>query len=428
MKTKFFLTVFLIFILASSYGQKIEIGQSAQKTKQIIEYSTRSRTGYDSYGNSMGNNIVWDVNYFDGEISEVIQCFSRQYLTDLKILADFCKHYIMDKGKLAYVLTQYENISVAKLRESYNQLNSTKKINDLYFTEGYENYSTIYLHSNGLATVKWEKTNLDDLSPSIESAINRKLIETKEVERQKLLAQQRRKEREKEIKSKLYNLQEYAPDKYEQVLNSQRKAIKKYFKNPLAYNGSERFPSFKTLEKSVEKQERFKSIYNVHYKLKNNSKESVDYESVNIAGSQDIETLKNVELVSGIDKNLKLFNSASISLPTIEMEGFEAMSEATLNNIKVDFTRGITEVKIKKGKVEFKKYPPEKDLQTKIVETLTSQPKGRYLIQYEIADIMGETEVTTDIEKIPNKAKKIVKTASSVLITCAIVIIYLETL
>lgn len=81
-----------MFFLTTSFGQTIQIGQDAREIKQIIEYITRSRTGYDSHGNYKGNNVVWDVKYYNGEISEIIQCYSRQYLNDFRIEADFCKH------------------------------------------------------------------------------------------------------------------------------------------------------------------------------------------------------------------------------------------------------------------------------------------------------------------------------------------------
>tara|TARA_R110000868_G_scaffold245810_1_gene502388 strand:- start:195 stop:1502 length:1308 start_codon:yes stop_codon:yes gene_type:complete len=423
MKQKLTLTVVLTFILTTSFGQTIEIGQDARVTKQIIEYSTSSRTGYDSYGNSKGNNVVYDVKYYSGEISEVIQCFSRQYLIDFRIQADFCKHYIMEGGKLAYVLTQYENVSVSKLKEYYNQSYEDRKAGELYFSEDYKNYSKIYLHSNGLATIEWGETNPNDLPQSIKSEIDRKLKEQEEAERQRQLAEQKRKEREKEIKSKIYDLQEHSQYRYEEVLNRQREAIKKYFANSSSYYSSERFPSFETLAKSDKKYERFKSTYNVHYKLQDNSRESVNYGYVIVAGSRDINTLKKVELVDGTDKDLKLFNSASISLPTIEIEGYEVMTEATLNDVSVDFTRGLTEVKIKGGEVDFKKYSPEQDLQQKISDKLKSEPNGRYLVKYEVADIMGQTDVNTEIEKIPSKAGKIFKTVGGIVLIGGLIVL-----
>lgn len=110
--------------------------------------------------------------------------------------------------------------------------------------------------------------------------------------------------------------------------------------------------------------------------------------------------MKEIELVSGDDTELSLFKSASISIPTIKFEGYEVMTEVKFNKVLVDFTRGITEVKIKKNEVEFKKYPPEKDFQTLIINELkTKGVNGKFLVKYEIQDIMGQSNVSILLEK-----------------------------
>ena len=97
------------------------------------------------------------------------------------------------------------------------------------------------------------------------------------------------------------------------------------------------------------------------------------------------------------------------------------MTEVTLNEVSVDFTRGLTEVKIKGGAVDFKKYPPEQDLQQKIFDKLKSEPNGRYLVKYEVADIMGQTDVNKEIEKIPSKAGKIFKTVGGIVLIAGLI-------
>ena len=68
----------------------------------------------ESYYSARGNHDVvmtWDTKYSDGKISEVYACSENQYLIDFRIVANFCKHYFMQNGTLAYILTQYENVS-----------------------------------------------------------------------------------------------------------------------------------------------------------------------------------------------------------------------------------------------------------------------------------------------------------------------------
>ncbi|MFD1630230.1 hypothetical protein [Pseudopedobacter beijingensis] len=224
-----------------------------------------------------------------------------------------------------------------------------------------------------------------------------------EKEQQIKAAETKEKERENKIKSKIYDLEEYAPEAYKSTLNKQREAIVKYFTS--SSNISSEFPSYNTLASSEKKYARFKNTYNVNYKLINKSRESVSNDYVVVAGLRDIRTLKQIKLVDGNDSKLKLFNSASISIPTIEIEGYEVMTEANLKDVRVDFTRGLTEVKVKDNKVEFKKFLPEQDFHKILIDELKKkEANGKYLVKYEIQDIMGDKSVNVELEK---KSKKV---------------------
>ncbi|MCO5234270.1 MAG: hypothetical protein M9888_11105 [Chitinophagales bacterium] len=394
MKKLTVIAAIILQTLSTAYGQTIEIGQNANSVKQLIEWSTRQRTGYDSYGNSKGNNVVWDTKYYNGQISEVIQCYSQQYLIDFRTVADFCKHYIMENGKLAYILTQYENISVSKLKEFYDRSYSSTKAGDLYFSDDYKNYSKIYLHQNGLATVKWTTAKQSDLPEKIRSEIKRKQEAEAKAEQQRVLAEKKEKDKEREIKSKVYDLKQYAPDEYKDALSRQRDRIVNYFmKNSSDYYSRGNFPSFRDLEQRDVKFERFKNTYTVSYALEDHSRPSVNYGSYIAAGSNDIRGTQQVKLIDGTDQSCSLLKSNSIRLSTIKIEGYEVMTKATFENIKVDFTRGLTVVKIKGGEVEFTKFPPEQDLQSVIIDNLSDKPKGKYIVKYEIGNILGK-EIT----------------------------------
>ncbi len=393
--TTFFLTI------STTYGQTIEIGQDADYIKQLIEWSTRQRSGYDSYGNSKGNNVVWDVKYYDGQISEVIQCYSQQYLIDFRIIADFCKHFIMEKGKLAYVLTQYDNISVSKLKELYDHSTNNEKIDDLYFSDDYSNCSKIYLHSNGLATIKWTATKQSDLPINIRNEIKRKQDAFDKAEQEKIIEEQKEQEKENEIKSKVYDLKQYAPNEYREAFNKQRERIIEYFLNSSSgyFSSGIKFPSFRDLAQRELKFENFNNTYTVTYELEDHSRPSVNYGSYIAAGSIDIRGIQKVELVEGTDKNCSLIKSTSIGrLPTIEIEGYEVMTKATFKNITVDFTRGLSEVKIKKGEIEFIKFPPKEELKSVIIEKLKNNQKGKYVVKYEIGNILGEEIINIEVQ------------------------------
>lgn len=201
----------------------------------------------------------------------------------------------------------------------------------------------------------------------------------------KRIAEIKRKEKEEierkkriEITSKVYDLKQFAPDSYKSTFDKQREEIVNYF------NNTANFPSFQDLERRSEKFERFKNTYTVYYELEKQGNE--------------INQIQQVELIDGIDQNNSLLKSASIQIPTIKVEGYKVMTKATFENIKVDFTRGITKVKIKGGEVKFTKFPPEQDIQTLIIDHLKDKPKGKYVVKYEIGNILGQEIMNIHIQ------------------------------
>ncbi|MBN2638766.1 MAG: hypothetical protein JXR65_06730 [Bacteroidales bacterium] len=399
------LLIFTVLVLGFGQlkSQTIEIGQDAKDVKQLIEWSTRQRTGYDTYGNSKGNNVTWDVNYYNGQITEVIQCWANQYLIDFRMSANFCKYYMMEYGKLAYVLTQYEDVSLEKLETSYDNSYGNMKIGEYYFSDDYKNYSKLYLAKNGYATVEWRETDTDLLPSNIKNSIQAKINQKEEEENKKELARQKEKELQKEIKSKTYDLKENNISLYNETFSEIKSDIADYFQKSSSYYRSSSIPSFTDLANGNEKKYRFTNTYTAYYKLEDHSRESVDYGYYIEAGSYDVRQTKEIKLISGTDYSCSLFNSISVKIPTIKIQGYEVMTEATFPNIKVDYAKGITIVKIKSGEVEFKSFPPDEDIQIKLKEKLKSEPKGKYIVQYEVGNIAGKEFVNTELEKKTTK-------------------------
>lgn len=394
----------LFFGFGQLKSQTIEIGQDAYDVKQLIEWSTRQRTGYDTYGNSKGNNVTWDVNYYNGQITEVIQCWANQYLIDFRMSANFCKYYMMEYGKLAYVLTQYEDVSLEKLKTSYDNSYGNMKIGEYYFSDDYKNYTKLYLAKNGYATAEWRETDTDLLPNNIKNSIQAKLKQKEDEEYQKELARKKELEKQKEIKSKTYDLKEYNSSLYNETFNEIKNSIAKYFQNSSSnYYRSSNVPSYTELANGSEKKYRFTNTYTAYYKLEDHSRASEDYGYVIVAGSYDVRQSKDIKLVSGTDNSCSLFNSISVKIPTIKIQGYEVMTEATFPDIKVDYAKGVTIVKIKSDEVEFKSFPPDEDIQIKLKEKLKSEPKGKYIVQYEVGNIAGQEFVNTELEKKTTK-------------------------
>ncbi len=205
MKKKFILIPLLKLSFIPVFGQQIKLGEDAFVIKQLIEWSTNERSGYDSSGNSKGNNVEWDVKYYDGKISEVIQCYYNQVLYDLKVRTTYCNHYIMSKGKLSYVLTQYRDLSVSELKKKYDNLYLDSKVEDFYLSDDFKAYNKIYLHKNGLATVEWRNLDTNKLSNSSKT----KIKTLKEVSEKKQIEEKQKREKIQYLESKYFDITEY---------------------------------------------------------------------------------------------------------------------------------------------------------------------------------------------------------------------------
>lgn len=198
MKTRFILTALLTLVASLTFSQSIEIGQSAEQVKAIIEYTTKQHNRTDSYGNRASSRWQWDARYKNGKIAEVVQCYTNQYIVDFKIMANLCKHYLMENEKLASILTQYENVSIETLREKFNNVAGDRRIGEYYFSEDFTSYSRIFLHSNGLATVEWRDSDKANLPKNIYASIAQKL---KAIETEKSLKMEEAARREAERKA-----------------------------------------------------------------------------------------------------------------------------------------------------------------------------------------------------------------------------------
>jgi len=387
--------VFFSFAFVSISAQTIEIGRRASEIKQLVEQTSRDRSGYDSYGNSRGNNVVWDVKYVNGKIAEVIQCFYEQVLYDMETTADFCKYYIMKNERLEVVLTQYENLSLSRLKEHYDHAYEGRRyFSELYFSEDFRHSSRVYLHENGLATVEWKLTNPRELSEPIRSEIIGRQQAHENAIYQKEQAEDEKMRRAKEIISQTYDLQEHAPKKYEYAEYSQRNAIRRYFTDISNAETHALSPTYDEVLKTNEKFIQVKNVYQVHYELQDHSWEKHRADYLISTGSKDLRTKRNLELISGTDESFELFKVADILLPSIQIEGYMVLTELTLDSVDVEFIRGITYVKVRKGQVEFMENPPPQKLQNQIKEKLVEDHKGKYLVKYDFYDIMGESDLT----------------------------------
>jgi hypothetical protein len=402
---KLLILTFLIFSFGQLKSQTIEIGQDAEQIKRLVEWTTKDHNKSDSYGNYSSARASWNVSYNNGQITDVIQCYENQYYINLRMAVNYCKHYVMEYGKLAYTLTQYENVSKEKLIEVYDDLYDVRKINNLYFDEEYKHFSKIFLTKNGQATIEWRKAELNQIPSNVRKEIENKQKAKENEEYQQKLTEEKEEQKRKEVTSKIYDLNKYDETAYNSVFDDIKQGIKGYFQSSSnsSYSRRSSIPSYDEFDNGNEKKYRFTNTYTAYYKLEDHSRPSQLYGNVLLAGSNDVRQIKEITLISGTDKNSSLFDAIPIRIPSLEIDGYEVMTEARIENISVDYAKGITIVKIKDGNVDFLEYLPDNDIIDKIRDEVKTEPKGKYIVKYEFCKIIDDENLNTELVKKSTK-------------------------
>jgi hypothetical protein len=203
---------------------------------------------------------------------------------------------------------------------------------------------------------------------------------------------------EEEIKSYKYDLKLHSKNDYDEVHFSLCKLILDYFLKSKE-NSDDEFPSFSTFDNSKTKFVHFKNTYNISYLIEDENIFSLHY-GYELDKRQSKRTYRKIELVSGNDTLLKLFKNISLELPMIIFDGVEVYTKFDYDKGEVDFARGITKVRIRKGKIDFIKHIPDIEIQKAIIEELTKNLSGLYILQYDIGTILGKKYVNIKEEKV----------------------------
>jgi hypothetical protein len=384
----------LVFGFGQINSQTVEIGQDAESVKRLIEWSTNEHNKPDSFGNYSSASVSSDVQYNNGVIMGVIQCYKNQFYVDLRMSVDFCKYYMMVNGKLAYILTQYENVSKEKIIEVYDRLYKDSKVNNLYFDEEFEYYSKIYLGKNGYATIEFRKAELDKMPANVKKEIEMK----QNIIAQKKLEKEKEEQKREEITSKYYDLSKYDITTYNSIVNDVKQKIVKCFKSSEKSGNYDRssIPTFNELLNSEEKKYQYTISFVAHYETGHGGS---TYEYLEL---QDIipDSISKEESISLFNIYNQIIGYTGIR-PTLKIDGIEVKTEARIK-ISIDYAKGISVVKIKDGKLEFLENTPDKDLLEKIKSKLDIEIvglKGKYIVNYEFSNIMGVENLCTELVK-----------------------------
>ncbi len=373
---KSLLCLMFVFISIGQLKSQINYGDDAQKMLAILKY-------YNKYPYA---------KYSNGKIEYIECCEDDRFAVDFKKYISYCDYYIMDNDeKYASLIRKYINISIEELVQTYKSLPHTIVIDNYYFNDKFDVYSELYLSKDRYATSKSKKVVLSRFPLSIRNKIElkKKEMSLKEKERNQIEEEKRKIEKQKksEIISKIYDLELYDKSAYDSLANELPDGIRNYFK----WNT----PSFQELEDGDIKKYRYTNIFNVHYKLeKQKVVKMTQYKA------KDVRTVINqvveVSNLSGGDKEPTLFDVV-LRIPTIKIEGYEVMTEASFPNVKIDYAKGLTIVKIRSGKVEFKSFLPDEDIQEKLKSKLKGEPRGKYSIRYEVGNVAGKEFISTEL-------------------------------
>ncbi len=387
-------------------GQRIEIGQDANQIKSAVESSVNDHNKSDDGGNSSNSYWNWDVKYNYDTITEVIQCYSNQYLAGLGTVSYYCKHYVMQDGRLAYTITQFEDMDSVQVKKYFEANYRENKIGDLFFSENFTHYSIIYADNKGNAIIECHKAGENEMPPEMQAEIEKRLKEQQEAKRVNMEETEAKKQRE--IKSKTYDLEVYDSAAYDLFINDLRQSLIEGLKS---YSS---FPEWAQIENESKKCFTFSSSYEASFKLVDRSIENAGNGYLLLPVINNFASDNHFVLISGDDNACSFLKYASPSLPTINYKGYNVMTDAGVKDIDVFYIKGITHIKIKDGVVTYKKYLPPAEIQESLSQKLKTLSNGLYHVKYKTGKVMGQSFITTENEKMVTTGGRILRVTGAI--------------
>jgi len=342
----------------------LEIGDNSNEIAQKIEWLTKDHNSSDSYGNVSSSRWSYDIKYSNGKIIDVIQCRSNELILEFRMVTSYCKHYVMEGGKLAYILNQYEQISLDQLKVFYETRYAEQKIGKYYFSDDYKHYTQLYLHDNGYATGEWRTTNIAEFPNEMKPLISKRLKAMEVENNQRQIELENKRQEIRDVRSKIYDIEIEDKALYSERKEFLKKSILEYLRNESSERGSETpYYSYGP------------NVYDLTYTL---SEVSSSYPT-------EISCVS----ISGTDRDCVLFKKKALVLmmPT-KIRDIEVRTKASYKNFKVIYFHG--EVKVTKGKNGEIKIKGDFPVNTIVVDGINQElktyDKGRYLIIYEVGE------------------------------------------
>jgi len=332
-----------------NFADKVLIKNASPTTKAILAYYTCVSYAPDisnnlNLGVPCSNHIIKYIsNYFNDNksiINDISECSTRTSL-------NYSKNYSLDRLELSKV-DSFITVSYAM---TYFENNSSQDR-----IVGIDQFSLN--NDNTLKVLK--------LSSKLSAIAEAKILN-----------------------KKIYDIKETDSNAYE----SFKLKLKSEFLSTLK-KGSNQMPSFDDILNNYGSQN-----FRPSFAISNNY--NINWRTEVIGNpDNDPELIENNSLNKGKDDNYELLKSCRVFMPNIIIDGVYVKQRIlTVNNIDVDFERGICFAKVTKGNIEFYKYPPSGDSLEKIKARLKDSSTGTYLIMFEIGNVMGENYENITLQK-----------------------------
>lgn len=183
------------------------------------------------------------------------------------------------------------------------------------------------------------------------------------------------------IQSKTYNLEEQNQKEFEKAIDNQIISIYSFFNRSNKSTYPLYFPSFEDLTFSEEKFQTFSSVYKVTYLIP-------IYRNPN--GDVASDFIKEFSCISGQDKNSELISRIASKFNNLKIENVNVETEIRFDSLDINFTRGVSNIKIRKGKIKFLDEIPNTKIQLILEEKINKLSNGMYLLKYENGIILGK--------------------------------------
>lgn len=359
-----FLFLTLLLLSLPSVSQNINIGDSFPQVENLIKFKIQEANRRDSHGYKQPK-ITYEIKLNDRGEKVIYTYQNDQIYLDLNLKSNIITKYVFEYENLSIIKTSFTSIPIENLQTSFNNKYSQREIGQRYFSEDYKYYRTITV-DEGFSTIVYKmydkENNWDDLNTIV---LNK--------QREYIGNSKNRENRRTKRKSLLFDyfpvddyIDNYSNDMKKQLIPLIVKLFKDDLEKSEVYNQTKKFRVLKA-NYTIRFYSSAKARYSKYSLIKNDSNSNYTPEFIG-------------------DLSFKI----SPIIETFEGREYKLNREFFVN-IETDLTRGIVELKNKKGKsfetlTETKLLDEHRELiQQKIKDLKT----GKYSVIYQFGKING---------------------------------------